>query len=163
MNEVISTVIFWSLFVFISGWVLRHIYFSKDETLSRKLRITSGIIFIVVSVLLFFPWLPGAHGGSSGWGVALQGDTAMTLLAALLWFFFVTLFFPKKPTLIKAGVISNFAALVILFGFMISTTPETITLTSRDVAPIIVVLLLLINNLVLFLLWNELDKSKKKI
>jgi hypothetical protein len=163
MNDGVIRAFFWFAFALVSGWVLRHVYFSKDKTLSRKLRITAGIIFVVISVLLFFPWLPGAHGGSSGWGVVLQGDVAMTLLAALLLLSFVTLLFPKKPVLTKAGVLSNVIATIVLFGFMIYTIPETITLTSRDVAPIIVALFLLVNNLVLFLLWNELDKSKKTI
>ena len=163
MNDGVTTAFFWFAFALVSGWVLRHVYFSKDKTLSRKLRITAGLIFIAIFVLLFFPWLPGAHGGDSGWGVVLQGDVAMTLIAGLLWFSFISLFFPKRPILAKVGVLSNVAAIIVLFGYMIDTVPNTITLTARDVAPIIVALLLLVNNLVLLLLWNELDKSKKTI
>lgn len=157
-----ETVFFWTAFALISGWVLRKFYFSKNKKTLTQLRVTAGILLIAVFVLLFFPWIPGAHGGSSGWGVVLQGDVAMTVLAVLLIFTFVTLFISKKPTLPKAGVISHAIATVVLFGFMIYTFPGTISLALRDTAPIFAVLILLINNVVLLLLWHEFDKRAHK-
>lgn len=162
MSQIMETIIFWTAFAFISGWVLRKFYFSKDRKTLTQLRVTAGILHIAVFVLLFFPWIPGAHGGLSGWAVVLQGDVTMTILAILLIFTFITLFVSGKTLLPKMGVISHAIATVVFFGFMIYTFPNTISLTLRDTAPIFAVLILLINNVVLLLLWHELDKKKHK-
>lgn len=127
-----------------------------------KLRVVAGILQTAVFVLLFFPWIPGAHGGLSGWGVVLQGDATMTILAILLLFTFITLFVSGKSKLSKMGVISHAIATVVFFGFMMYTFPNTITMEFRDTAPIFAALILLINNVVLLLLWHELDKKTHK-
>lgn len=158
MSDIMGTIVFWIAFALISSWILRRFYFSKDKNLSRRLRVVAGILHVLVFTLLFFPWIPGPHGGLTGWGVILQGDMVMTFLAGLLAFSFVTLFVPKKLILAKAGILVHVATILLLFGFMIYTFPGTVTLALRDTAPIFATLILLINNVVLLLLWHELDK-----
>ncbi len=112
---------------------------------------------------MFFPWLPEAHGGPAGWGVVLQSDAPMVLLAALLGLALASLFSSyRRPLLYKLGFVAHFTASVFLFGLMIYTFPRTVTLEFRDTAPIFAVLILFINNVVLLLLWNQLQKQTAK-
>ena len=160
MQNFWSTTFFWIAFGTISSLVLRYFYFSKNATLLRRLRFTAGLLETVVLVLLLFPWFPGAH-GYSGWGLVLQGnDAGMTILTILLVFTTASLLF-KKQSLFKAGAISHFIATPLMFGLMIKMMPGTVKLTMGDTAPIFAVFILLINNVVLLLLWNQLQKIKE--
>lgn len=161
MLDLWPTAFFWIAFGIISSLVLRYFYFSKNTTLARRLRLTAGILLIGVFVLLFFPWLPEAHGGPTGWGIILQGDAPMVILAGLLIFTLAALFISHKPLLSKIGILTNITASIFLFGLMIYTFPNTVSLEFRDTAPIFAILILLINNVVLLLLWHQLQKNKK--
>lgn len=160
MDKISETTIFWLGFAIISGWVLKKFYFSKNAILSRQLRIAAIILIFGVFVLLLFPWLPEAHGGPTGWGIILQGDAPMIILAGLLFFTLATFFIPRQLFLTKIGILTHFVATIFLFGLMIYTFPNTITLKFRDTVPIFAALILLINNIVLLLFWHQLQKNK---
>ena len=161
MNTLLETFFFWIAFSIISSLVLRYFYFSKNVKLARKLRAVAGVLIAMVFVLLFFPWFPEARGGPTGWGVILQGDVPMVVLAGLLFFTLATLFTPRWPVLSKIGILTHIVATLFLFGLMIYTFPNTITLKFRDTAPIFAIMILLTNNLILLLLWHQLQKNKK--
>lgn len=161
MQDVWSKIFFWIAFSVVCSLILRYFYFSKSQTLTRKLRVSAGVLIFVVFGLLFFPWLPEAHGGPTGWGSILQGDVPMSVLAGLLVFTLITLFISHRPLLAKIGVVAHVVATIFLFGLMIYTFPNTVSLELRDTAPIFAVLVLLANNVVLLLLWNQLQKNKK--
>ena len=160
MQNFWPTVFFWVSFSIISSLIFRHLYFSKNAILLRKLRIAAAALIVGVFILLFFPWLPEAHGGPSGWGIILQGDAPMVILAGLLSFTLITLFIPHKPLLFKIGILAHFAATLFLFAIMINAFPGTVSLEFRDTAPIFAALILLANNVVLLLVWNQLQKNK---
>lgn len=161
MQNFWPTAFFWIAFGVISSLVLRCFYFSKSATLARKLRLIARICIIGVFILLLFPWIPESHGGPTGWGIVLQGDMPMVVLAGLLLFTMVTLFIPRKLFLSKMGMMAHFAATIFLFGLMIYTFPGTITLKFRDSAPIFAVMIMLTNNVVLLLLWHQLQVNKR--
>lgn len=160
MQSFWPTVFFWITFSIISSLIFRHLYFSKNAILLRKLRVVAATLIVGVFILLFFPWLPEAHGGPSGWGVILQGDVPMVILAGLLIFTLITLFIPHKLILIKTGVLAHIAATIFLFAIMINAFPGTVSLEFRDTAPIFAAMILLANNIVLLLVWNQLQKNK---
>lgn len=153
---------FWISFGIISSLVLRYFYFSKNVNLSRRLRLTAGLLIIAVLILLFFPWLPEAPGGPTGRGVILGGGVPMIILAGLLGFTLAALFIPGRPLLSKVGALAHLAAIILLFGIMAGAYPGTVSLKFRDSAPIFAFLILLVNNVVLLLLWHQLPKQFKK-
>jgi hypothetical protein len=93
MDKTLETTIFWLGLAIISGWVLKKFYFSKNAALLWQLRVAAVIFIFGVFILLFFPWLPEAYGGPTGWGIILQGDTPMVILAGLLFFYFGDAFY----------------------------------------------------------------------
>lgn len=157
MSEVWEIAIFWFTFSIISGWVLRRYYFAKDTVLLEHLRIVALIIEAATIGLFFFPWLPEAQGGFSGWQMIVRGNGGMITLFFLL-FVSIALFLTKNPKLLKTGAVSHVVATVLIFAVMMQALPGTVQLTLRDIAPIIAAFLLLVNTLVVFLLWHQLQR-----
>lgn len=91
----------------------------------------------------------------------MQGDLPMIILVTLLGFALITLLISRRPFMTKIGMLAHFFATIFLFGMMIYTFPEAISLKFRDTAPILAALILLVNNVVLLLLWNQLQKQTK--
>ncbi len=157
MSEVWETAIFWFIFSIISSLVLRRFYFSKDAALPERLRVVAFIIEAATIGLFFFPWLPEAQGGFSGWQMIVQSNVGMSTLFFLL-LGSIALFLTKNHKLLKIGAVSHIAATVLIFAVMTQALPGTVQLTLRDIAPIVAAILMLINVLVVFLLWHQLQK-----
>lgn len=157
MSEVWKTAIFWFAFSLISSWVLRRYYFTKDRVLRERLRVTAFIIEATTVGLFFFPWLPEAQGGFSGWQMIVRGNVGTITLFCLVSVSMI-LFFTKNPKLLKTGAVLHITAAVLIFAVMMQALPGTVQLGLRDIAPIIAALLLLVNTLIVLLLWHQLQR-----
>ena len=160
MSEAWEIAIFWFAFAILSGWILRRFYFSKNAALIEYFRYIAFIIETITIGLFFFPWVPKARGGFSGWNLALHGNAGVTALLLLL-IISAGLFLSRNLKFIIVGVASHIAANVLIFAVMIQILPETVQLGFHDVAPIIMALLLLTNTVVALLLWNQLQKQER--
>ena len=160
MGKVWEMAIFWFIFAIACGWILRRFYFSKDAALANHLRVTALIVQATIIGSFFFSWLPRVLGGFSGWQIILQGNVGMMALF-LLVFISLTFFLTKNHKLLKIGAVLHTVATVLIFSVMIQMMPGTVQLALRDIAPIVAAILMLINMLVVFLLWHQLQKQEK--
>ena len=100
--------------------------------------------------------------GQEAWELIQQGNLSVVLLAILV-FFSTLVFLTKKKSLLKGGAVSHMTASVLFILTMIRLMPGTFTLTFQIISPIIASLILLIGNVVVLLLWQQLQlKTKKK-
>lgn len=156
-----ETALFWTLWGIISFLALKTFYFSYDKEKIRKLRQAAFGINLAVLILFFLPWLPLPRGVLSGWEIVWQGDPMIILLPVLIavsTFSFLT----KNHSLLKTGAVLNIAASVLFIAAMMRLMPGTFKLTVYSVAPIIASMLLLVNNVVVLLLWHQLQLKTKK-
>ena len=159
MNEITEAFLFWTVCGLASAWILRQFYFSKNAKIAARLRMTAVIIEAAVLGLFFFPFVPKGLGGFTGWEIVGQGNAGIIIFLALA-IVSAAFFLTKKRTLLKVGVAAHIFDTIFFFAVMITMFPETIILTFRDIAPIILALLMLINTLVVLLLLNKLIKQK---
>lgn len=155
-----ETAFFWIAWGIISYWSLKTFYFSFSKEKIERLRKASLGLNLSVLVLSFLPWIPPELGGKSSLILALSGNP----LAALFIILLVTsiiLFLTKETSLLKLAALANIANSLIVFILMYQLRSETFTLTLYDIAPIIITLFLLIGNVVVLLLWQQLQLKKK--
>jgi len=160
MNETRGIAIFWFTLVILCGWILRRLHSSKSAVLIEYFRHVALIVETISIGLFFFPWLPKAQGGFSGWDLVLRGNAGATALLVLL-IISAGLFLSRNSKFIVIGAASHIAAAVLIFAVMIQALPGTTRLGLRDAAPIIIALLLLANTVNVLLLWNQLQKQKR--
>ena len=151
-----ETVFFWIAFPLISFWALKTFYFSRDPLKLNNLRKTAFWIDYIVLVLFFLPWLPQAQGRTTGWELIRQGNTAVLALGVLIAGSMLT-FFTKNKVLLRAGSIAHIASSILFIAVMIHLMPGTVVLDLGSIAAIIASLLLLSGNVVVLLLWQQLD------
>ena len=157
-----ETFFFWIVWGTVSFWALKVFYFSYDKDKLQKLRLTVFGIDLSVLILFFLPWLSSSQGNTTGWELIQQGNLSVVLLAILV-FFSTLVFLTKKKSLLKGGAVSHMTASIVFFLTMIRLMPGTFTLTFQIISPIIASLILLIGNVVVLLLWQQLQlKTKKK-
>ena len=159
--DMMKTVFFWIAWGIISFWALKTFYFSYDKGKLQKLRETAFYINLSVLILFLLPWLPLSQGGFSGWELIEQGNPLVSVLVVLVIASF-TLFLTKNRNSLKAGAVLHITASMLLIITMIRLTPGTVKLTLGSIAPIIASLLLLIGNVVVLLLWQQLQLETKK-
>lgn len=156
-----ETVFFWIAWGLISFWALRTFYFSFSKKKLDNLRKAALGIHLAVLILVFLPWLPPSLGGQSGLGLVLEGN-----LIALLFFVLLVvsllLFFMKGSMVLKLASVATIVNAFVLFALMMQIRPGTFTLTIFDIAPIIAMLLLLVGDVVVLLLWQQLQLRVKK-
>lgn len=151
-----ETAFFWITWGIISLWVLKTFYFSHNKEKLTKLRQTGFAIDLSIIVLFFLPWLPLSRGGFSGWELIFQGNllvVTLFILIAASAFLFLTI----DTKFLKVGAVLHIIASMLFIITMISLMPRTFTLTLNSVVPIIASLLLLIGNVVVLLLWQQLQ------
>lgn len=166
-----KTVFFWILWGAISFWALKTFYYSFSKEKLERLRKSALGINLAILLLTFLPWLPVPPaggpltlGGNSGLVIALNGNI-LALLFIILLIASIVLFLTKDALLLKIGSVITIINTFMLFVIMYNLRPETFVLTLFDIAPIITVMLLLVNDAALLLLWQQLqlkEKGKKR-
>lgn len=156
-----ETTVFWIAWGIISFWALKTFYYSFSKEKIVRLRKTALGINLAVLVLSFLPWLPPSLGGGSGFSLVLQGNV-LSVLFVILLLTSTILFLTKEETFLKLAALTTIANTFILFALMYQLRPGTFTLTLFDIAPIIAVMFLLVGDLVVMLLWQQLQLKEKK-
>lgn len=156
-----ETALFWIAWGIISFWALKTFYFSfSKEKLKRLHKAALGINFAVL-ILTFLPWLPPTFGGKNCLMLALEGN----VLAALFLIFLtvsIMLFLTKTPSNLKIASSATAVNTIILFALMMQIRPGTFILSLSDIAPILAMLFLLVNDAAVLLLWQQLQLKKRK-
>lgn len=153
-------VVFWVVWGFISFWALKAFYYSFNKRKLEGLRKSALGISLAVLVLTFLPWLPLVLGGKTGLTLAIEGN----ILAVLFLIFLIIsiiLFLTKTPSHLKIASITTIINTLTLFALMMQLRPGTFTLSLFDLAPIIAFMLLLIGDVIILLLWQQLQLKKK--
>lgn len=157
-----ETVFFWITWGLISFWVIKTFYLSYDKNKLNNLRKTAFGVNLSVLILFFLPWPPQLQGGLTGWELILQGNMLVILLGILIVFSTLA-FLAKDKMFLKAGSISHITASVLLILIMINVMPGTFLLTFQSIAPILASMLLLAGDVVVLLLWQQLQLKRKRI
>ena len=156
-----ETAFFWIAWGLVSSWVLKTFYFSYDKDKLNKLRKTALGINLAVFILALLPWLPPSLGGTSGLTLALQGN-----ILAVLFFILLTtsvlLFLTKVPSNLKIAAGTTITNTFVLFVLMYQLRPGTFILTPYDIAPIIAFMFFLVGDLVVMLLWQQLQLKERR-
>ncbi|OGE31170.1 hypothetical protein A3C59_04150 [Candidatus Daviesbacteria bacterium RIFCSPHIGHO2_02_FULL_36_13] len=157
-----ETVFFWIAWGIISFWALKTFYFSFSKEKIERLRKAALGFHLAIFVLIFLPWLPPALGGVSGLTLAFTGNMLATLFLVLI-ILSTILFFTKEAFFMKVAAGVTIVNTFVLFILMYSLRSTTFTLTPYDIAPIIAVLLLLVCDVVVLLLWQQLQLQDKSL
>lgn len=110
---------------------------------------------------MFLPWLPPSLGGKNGLAFVLEGNP-FAIMFALLLLISIIMFISKNTLLLKLASITTIINTFFLFGLMFQLRPGTFIQTWYDVAPIIAVLPLLVGDVVVLLLWQQLQLKTGK-
>lgn len=156
-----ETIIFWVAWGIISFWALKTFYYSFSKEKLKRLRKAALGINIAVIVLTFLPWLPQSSGEQSGFMLALGGNILAAIFIIFL-FISVALFLTKTPSNLKIAAVTTITNTLILFTLMMQIRPTTFILSLFDIAPIIAMLLLLVGDVVVLLLWHQLQLKNRK-
>ena len=164
-----ETALFWIAWGLISFWALKMFYFSFSKEKLERLRKAALGVNLAFLILTFLPWLPASTAGGtlplsgkSGLALALEGNIPILLLIILL-ISSIFLFLTKDASFLKIGSIATMVNTLLLFTIMYSLRPGTFTLTPFDIAPIIAMLLLLVGDVVVLLLWQQLQLKERKV
>lgn len=155
-----ETAFFWIAWGIISFWALKAFYYSFSKEKLERLRKAALGINLSVLVLSFLPWLPPPLGGKTGLMLALEGN----LLAVLFLIFLIisiVLFLTKTPSNLKIASSATVINTIILFALMMQIRPGTFTLSLFDIAPIIAFMFLLVGDVVVLLLWQQLQLKNR--
>lgn len=155
-----ETAFFWIIWGIISIWTLKRFYYSFSHKKLENLRRSAVGLNIAILVLTFLPWLPPSLSGKNGIMLALDGNVSALLFLILLLISSV-LFLLKDGVVLKFAAVATIVNTFILFFCMYQLRPQTFTLSLYDAAPIIAVLLLLVNDVVVLLLWQQLQLKNK--
>lgn len=156
-----ETVVFWVAWGIISFWTLKTFYYSFNKHKLESLRKAALGINLSVLILSLLPWLPPALDGKSGLALAFEGNILAVLLLILL-VVSILLFLTKTPSNLKIASIATIVNTLTLFALMMQIRPGTFVLSLFDIAPIIAFMFLLIADVVVLLLWQQLQLGKNK-
>lgn len=167
-DNVMETAIFWIAWGLISFWALKTFYYSFSKEKLEHLRKAAFGINIAVLILTFLPWVPASPaggppslGGKTGLDLALEGNI-LSLLFVILLLTSTIFFLIKDASFLKLASAATIANTILLFVIMYQLRPVTFVLTLYDIAPIIAVLLLLVCDVVVLLLWQQLQLKEKR-
>ncbi|MEK7543388.1 MAG: hypothetical protein AAB557_00805 [Patescibacteria group bacterium] len=162
-----ETGIFWIVWGLISFWALKTFYYSFSKDKLNQLRLSALGVNLSVLVLAFLPWIPAslvsgqpALGWKSGMILAWEGNI-LAVVCMFLIIVSVSFFFTKNSLLYKIASCATIANTFVHFFLMRQLRPGTFTLTRFDIAPIIAVLLLLVGDVVVLLLWQQLQLKQR--
>lgn len=148
--------LFWIVWFVLCSWVVKNFYYIYRKKYVQNLRYLALLFnFLVLSVFLF-PWFPQSRGGLSGWQLLVLGKPEVILFFVFLVVSFV-LFLAKNQILLKTGAVINIVNSVFIIIIFIGLLPGKIHLTFRESAPITAAIILLVNNIVVLLLWHQLQ------
>ena len=163
-----ETAFFWIAWGVISFWALRTFYYSFSKKKLESLRKTALGINLAILILTLLPWLPASSAGESpllgeksGFIIAMEGN----ILAVLFLIFLITsviLFLTKTPSNLKIASSATIINTLILFILMMQIRSGTFTLSLSDIAPIITFMFFLVGDLVVLLLWQQLQLKKSR-
>ncbi len=156
-----ETAIFWIAWGLISFWALKTFYVSFSKEKLEKLRKAAFGINLAVFILALLPWLPPSFGGKSGIDLVLEWNI-LTILFVIFLLISIVLFLTKEATFLKLAALATIANTFILFILMYQLRPDTFVLTLYDIAPIIAFMILLVGDVVVMLLWQQLDLKRRK-
>ncbi|MBI2442530.1 MAG: hypothetical protein HYV40_01315 [Candidatus Levybacteria bacterium] len=158
-----ETAFFWVAWGLISFWALKTFYYSFSKEKLERLRKTALGLTISVLTLTLLPWTSLKFGGITGLNLALEGNL-LVLLFLILLIVSTVLFFAKDAEALKLASIATIANTILLFVTAYTLRPGAFMLTLYDIAPIIASLILLIADVVVLLLWQQLqlrDRGQK--
>lgn len=155
-----ETAFFWIIWGIVSIWALKTFYFSFSREKLEGLRKTSIGLTISVLILTLLPWVPPDLGGLSAVGLALGANFLSIVLFILLTISLIFLF-QKEYLFLKIAAVLTVLETLVVFILMASLRPGSFSLSLYDIAPIVAVLILLVLNVVMFLLWQQMQLSKK--
>ena len=170
-----ETVFFWVAWGIISFWAIKTFYFSYNKEKVKRLRLAALGINLSVLILFFLPWLPGSKeipqlvASRTGWQLFTEGHTDIALFFILL-LGSIILFSTasnaasnnKNRSMLKTASVFNIINSIFIFVIMARLMPGTFKLTLNDIAPIVAALMLLTGNVVVLLLWQQLQLKEKK-
>lgn len=156
-----NTVIFWIVWGLISFWTLKTFYYSFSKQKLERLRKTAFGINFSVLILSLLPWINPELGGQSGLSLALEGHIQAIFFISLLSLAAI-LFLTKDAMFLKIASLITIINTLLLFIIMQGLRQETFVLTPYDIAPIIAVLILLLGDVVVLLLFQQLQLRNKK-
>jgi len=156
-----ETAVFWVAWGIISYWALKTFYFSFSKEKLDRLRKSALGINLSVLILALLPWLPPSLGEKSGLMLAWEGNVLAVLFIFLI-IVPVILFLTKTPSNYKIASGATIANTFVLFALMYQLRPDTFILSLFDIAPIIAFMILLVGDVVVMLLWQQLDLKRRK-
>ncbi len=156
-----ETAFFWIIWGLVSFWALKTFYYSFSRKRFDGLRKTALVLNLSVLILTLLPWLPPSLGGKTGLILAAEGNV-FELLFILLLVGAVVLFLRKEASLLKIASGVTIANTFVLFATMIVLRPGTFVLSFYDCAPIVAASLLLFCDVVVLLLWQQLELKQRK-
>lgn len=161
-------VLFWVVWGLISFWVLKTFYYSFSKDKLDRLRKSALFINFSVLILAFFPWLsasleagPSTLGGKSAIVLAREGNS-LAVIFIILIMVPIFIFHLKKEKLYTVGASAVIINTFTLFVLMYQLRPGTYTLSLLDLAPIVAFMSLLVGNVVVLLLWQQLQMKRHK-
>jgi len=157
----LERLIFWSLLMFISAYLLRKFYFSASVEKMKRLRYAALAMEIATLALFYFSWIPKFISGDTGFQLAASGNADVTFALGLIAGA-TLLFLFNTPRSIRVGAIAHIAASVICIGALLRLLPESYSLRFGESAPIFIILLLLAGNVVVLFLWHQLQLRERK-
>lgn len=156
------TAFFWIAWGLISFWALKTFYYSFSKEKLEKLRQAALGINVAVLILVLLPWLPPELGGKTGLNLAL-GRNIIAILFVILLLFSSAFLLMRDLSLLKTAAIGTIINTFLLFILMYQLRPNTFVLTLYDMAPIVAILFLLVNDVVVLLLWQQLQLKSGRL
>lgn len=153
-------VVFWVAWGIVSYWALKTFYYSFNERKLEGLRKAALGINLAILILTFLPWLPPDLGEKSGLTLAMDGNLPAVIFLILL-VMSILLFLTKSPSSLKTASIAAVINTFTLFVIMRQIRPGTFTLSLFDIAPIFAFILFLVCDVIVLLLWQQLQMRKK--
>ena len=154
-------VIFWSLLILISAYLLRKFYFSASVEKMKRLRYVALATEIIALALFYFSWIPKFISGDTGFQLIAAGNADVIIVFGLVAGA-ILLFLFNTSRSIRVGAIAHIAASVILIGALLRLLPESYPLRFDESAPIFIILLLLVGDVASLLLWHQFQVREGK-
>jgi len=80
----LERVIFWSLLILISAYLLREFYFSASVGKMKRLRYAALTTDIVALALFYFSWIPKFISGDTGFQLMAAGNADVIIVFGLI-------------------------------------------------------------------------------
>lgn len=156
-----NTVIFWVVWAVVAALALKTFYFSFTKGKLQLLRRTALLINVLVLILGFVPLFLTFNAKS-----VLELFSWLNILAVVfsaLLFVSTALFLSSGAIGLKVAAMATMINTFAYFGVMYGLRPGTFVLTKVDIFPILAALLLLVNNVIVLLIWQQLKLREKKL